>query len=153
VIFVFCKSDRSWIAGIFCANKVFAKYRYSLREKPLALPVDRANDATASTPRKPRGIPENSGDDDEKTIVYYLEGVRENVHEDTDWERQGHGSNGQLGYPWFALANGRENDVDPSGHKTSGKSSLRKISSILRFATLLIGEILASFTHSSNIYQ
>lgn len=103
------------------------------REEPLALPVDRANDATASTPRKPHGIPENSGDDDddEETIVCYPEGVRENVHENTDWGRQGHGSNGELGYPRFALANGRENDVDPSGYKTSGKSSLHKISSTL----------------------
>lgn len=118
------------------------------REEPLALPVDRANDATASTPRKPRGIPENSGDDNEETTVAcYPEGVRENVHEDTDWGRQGHGSNSELGYPRFALANGRENDVDPSGHKTSGESSskfLTKISLMLEFATSSICESLTT---------
>lgn len=109
-------------------DRVFAEYRYVER---------RAASHFRSTVRttRPRAfhgnsavVPENSVEDDEdggRVLLSSREDTRRTFGANTrKSKRRGHGSKSEFGYPRFALANGRANDADTSGHKASGNSSL-----------------------------
>lgn len=97
---------------------MLGEYRYSLRRAASHFrPTVRTTRPRALHGNPAAAVPENSDGDVEEEVACYL----------LSWEdtrrpgRQGHGSKSELGYPRFALANGRANDADTSGHKASGK--------------------------------
>lgn len=115
-------------------DRVLAEYRY-VEKSRLAFPVDRANDATASIPRELRGGDGGGGGSREfrgrrrgrrSCFALIPRGHAERTlgANTRKSKRRGHGSKSEFGYPRFALANGRANDADTSGHKASGNSSL-----------------------------